>query len=130
MRRYAVALWLVGSLCGCGGPMVWDKPDATQADLRMDAYGCEKDARQSGYFGGGLAGALNMREFFKKCMMAHGYVLRGGSPILDTNDIVPVAAPVVPATITCHLGDGSSVSVLATETQWCQARGGTVDKGI
>jgi hypothetical protein len=56
--------------------MVWDKPGASQADFNKDQYTCEKDARQSGYFGGGLAGAINMQEFFKKSMVANGYSLR------------------------------------------------------
>jgi hypothetical protein len=38
-----------------------------------DFYECERDARQSGYFGGGVAGALNMVEFQKRCLRAKGY---------------------------------------------------------
>jgi hypothetical protein len=60
--------------------MIWDKPGATRAEYDRDSYECEKDARQSGYFGTGLIGALNMREFFKKCMNAHGYELRQSAP--------------------------------------------------
>jgi hypothetical protein len=56
--------------------MVWDKEGATQADYNRDSYQCEKDARQSGYFGTGLAGGLNMRKFFQQCMVADGYTLR------------------------------------------------------
>jgi hypothetical protein len=71
-------LLLIGLVSGCA-PMVWDKPGATQADYNTDSYDCEKDARQSGYFGTGIIGGLNMRDFFKRCMAAHGYTLRGSS---------------------------------------------------
>jgi hypothetical protein len=78
-RKAVVALPLVAilglALCGCT-PMVWDKEGATQADYNRDSYQCEKDARQSGYFGTGLAGGLNMRKFFQQCMVADGYTLR------------------------------------------------------
>jgi hypothetical protein len=55
---------------------IWDKPGATHTDYDQDSYACEKDTRQSGYFGGGIIGGLNAREFFKRCMAAHGYELR------------------------------------------------------
>jgi len=67
---------LVAAVSSCAKPMIWDKSDATQAEYNKDAYECEKDARQSGYFGSGIAGAINMREFFKSCMVARGYTLR------------------------------------------------------
>jgi hypothetical protein len=57
--------------------MVWDKEGATQQDYNQDHYACEKDARQSGYFGTGIVGAVNMRNFFQECMVAHGWTLRG-----------------------------------------------------
>lgn len=62
-------------LAGCA-PTVWYKAGATQADFNTDSYGCEKDARQSGYFGSGLAGALEMKDFYGRCMVAHGYTAR------------------------------------------------------
>ena len=62
-------------LAGCA-PTVWDKPGATQSDFNMDSYQCEKDARQSGYYGNGLAGALEMKGFYDRCMVAHGYTAR------------------------------------------------------
>ena len=54
-------------------PMVWDKRGATTQDYNKDSYECEKDSRQSGYFGGGFSGAINMQAFFDKCMIAHGW---------------------------------------------------------
>ena len=48
----------IACLTACA-PMIWDKPGTTQEQYNQDSYACEKDARQSGYFGTGLAGALN-----------------------------------------------------------------------
>ena len=71
--RKILFLSLVGlALAGCA-PTVWVKPGASQQDYNVDSYGCEKDARQSGYFGTGLVGALNMRKFYNECMVAHGW---------------------------------------------------------
>lgn len=69
----AVSVVTLSGLYGCAGPTIWRKAGATQQDYNVDSYGCERDARQSGYFGGGLAGALNMRDFFNRCMVAHGW---------------------------------------------------------
>lgn len=54
-------------------PTTWVKSGASQQDYATDSYQCEKDARQSGYFGGGLIGAANMVEFSQRCMVAHGW---------------------------------------------------------
>lgn len=57
----------------------WNKPGATQAEFQMDKYNCEKDMRQSGYYGydgtigGEIVAAINMQEFGERCMEAHGY---------------------------------------------------------
>lgn len=58
---------------GCAESYIWTKDDTTQQDFARDAYSCERDVRQSGYYGGGLAGALEMQAFFDRCMVAHGY---------------------------------------------------------
>jgi hypothetical protein len=60
-------------LCGCAAPKIWNKTGATQSDFASDSYACEKDSRQSGYFGGGIAGQINMQNFFDRCMVAHGW---------------------------------------------------------
>jgi hypothetical protein len=65
-------------LSGCA-QKVWTKPDATQQDFATDSYACERDARQSGYFGGGIAGAINMEQFADRCMVAHGWRLENGA---------------------------------------------------
>jgi hypothetical protein len=72
MKLVLLGLAITTVLIGCT-KVVWDKPGASQADYRADSYSCEKDARQSGYFGSGLVGALNMQDFFDRCMYAHGY---------------------------------------------------------
>ena len=60
---------------GCA-PIMWERPGTTQAEFDRDNYACERDARQSGYYGGGLTGAINMQGFFQRCMTAQGYTLR------------------------------------------------------
>ena len=51
----------------------WSKPGATQADYNKDSYECERDMRQSGGYGTGLAGALSAQGFAERCMIARGY---------------------------------------------------------
>jgi hypothetical protein len=75
-RRIRWMTVVVGLLPGACAPMIWDKSGATQDDYNKDSYECEKDAPQSGYFGSGIVGGLNMRHFFQEWMVAHGYTLR------------------------------------------------------
>ncbi|GAC1476703.1 MAG: hypothetical protein NVS1B6_18330 [Steroidobacteraceae bacterium] len=91
MRLVAAELSLL-ALAGCAPTVAWNKPGGTQADFDRDNYSCERDARQSGYYGQGLAGEMNMRNFFKRCMVAQGYSLERGSPSLTST------APVDPTT--------------------------------
>jgi hypothetical protein len=65
-------------LVGCA-QKVWYKPGATQQDFAVDNYACEKDARQSGYFGTGLVGQINFEDFQGRCMVAHGWSLSNPS---------------------------------------------------
>jgi hypothetical protein len=46
----------------------WNRPGATDADLRRDAYECERDARQSQF-----ANVFFMIAFQERCMMARGW---------------------------------------------------------
>ncbi len=57
---------------GCAR-FVWIKSGATQQDFARDSYECERDMRQSRYFGGGIAGALNAQAFQERCMVARGW---------------------------------------------------------
>ena len=68
------AIVLSVALNGCA-QTVWLKPGASQQDFASDRYSCERDVRQSGYYGGGLMGAINMENFFNQCMGAHGWSL-------------------------------------------------------
>ena len=64
------------SRSGCAN--TWDKPGATLHDFNVDEYACEHDARPSGYFGAGIAGAINMQNFFDKCMVSKDWVPHPG----------------------------------------------------
>lgn len=70
--------WIIMATCvllaGCAA-RVWSRAAYTQADFSRDNYACERDARQSGYYGAGLTGTMNMQGFFNRCMEAQGYTL-------------------------------------------------------
>lgn len=68
----AITMMTTFFLVGCAS-MTWNKPDVTQAEFNKDSYECQRDARQSGYYGSGIAGAINMREFLQMCMVSKGY---------------------------------------------------------
>lgn len=71
-------LWIAAAIClsACAGPMIWDKTGGTQEQYNVDSYQCEKDARQSGYYGTGYAAAAEAKGFFQRCMVSKGYTLR------------------------------------------------------
>lgn len=72
MRRNARLCLMLLCATGCT-PTTWYKPGASQQDFATTSYECERDARQSGYFGLGLSGAIDMALFQNRCMGAHGY---------------------------------------------------------
>ncbi|MEJ0020405.1 MAG: hypothetical protein WDN25_28415 [Acetobacteraceae bacterium] len=80
MAFRSLLLILLG-LSGCGQNSQWIKEGTSIQDYNSDSYACERDARQSGYFGGGLVGALNMQSFFNKCMVAHGWRLANAASV-------------------------------------------------
>jgi hypothetical protein len=80
MREQVVLLGAALALVGCAST-VWNKPGATQQDYATDSYACEKDARQSSYFGGGIIGAINVDNFVSECMVAHGWTKEGQAPL-------------------------------------------------
>jgi hypothetical protein len=59
-------------LAGCA-QTVWVKDGAGQQDFAKDSYGCERDMRQSGYYGTGLAGVANAQGFQDRRMVANGW---------------------------------------------------------
>ncbi|MCC6105614.1 hypothetical protein [Acetobacter sp.] len=62
------------TLTGCA-QKAWTKHGATTESFNNDKYSCERDARQSGYFGGGIIGGLNMQDFYNRCMNSKGWTL-------------------------------------------------------
>ena len=76
---------LVFSLTSCANQQrVWTRDGATDQDFTTDKYECEKDVRQSGYFGAGLIGAANMSNFAARCMEARGWRLEAQASAQDS----------------------------------------------
>lgn len=75
MNRMALLVLAASLLGGCADD-VYYKEGATQADFQRDSYECERDARMSAAsFGGGIAGAMEARNFYRRCMGVRGYRL-------------------------------------------------------
>lgn len=71
MRWTALALLV---LAGCAGPNWVKSVDSMYpGDVEAARYECERDARQSGYYGPGLIGVYNVRAFYARCMRAKGF---------------------------------------------------------
>ena len=83
-------LGLLLLLAGCA-QNVWVKDSASDQDFAADSYRCERDTRQSGYFGGGLIGVANAQGFMNRCMVASGWRLvpssNAASLATQSNDI-------------------------------------------
>ena len=118
MKHFILATALAMCLAGCGHRNVWVKPGATQADFNVDRYSCEKDTRQSGYFGTGLVGAINMKNFYDSCMVAHGWHLVRKTRAADDDDSA-LNEPPLPQ-ISCKLPAGFD----RLTSNACQAKGG------
>jgi hypothetical protein len=71
-RRPLVLLLALGLLAGCTR-YVYRHPEYTAQRWNTDRYECERDARQSGYFGTGVSASIAMQEFFDRCMLARGW---------------------------------------------------------
>jgi len=63
---------MAGLLASCASP-VWVKEGATPQEFQTARFECERDVRQSGYYGPGLIGAFNANSFYRQCMMAKGF---------------------------------------------------------
>ena len=73
-RTFLVLATLIIVLLGCA-KRVWTKTGLTEQEFRTDSYACERDMRQSGYFGTGFAGMLSAQDFIGRCMRSKGYDL-------------------------------------------------------
>ena len=78
-RFFMVICAFVLPLVGCG-PTIWTKPGAGTQEFAADRYSCERDSRQSGGFGTGLVGAIEVQEYFNRCLVAHGWEVQGATP--------------------------------------------------
>jgi tetratricopeptide (TPR) repeat protein len=91
MRRKVGTLLAVATcLAGCQRSE-WVKPGATQQDYVSDTYACEKDMRQSSYFGTGLVGLIDAEAFDARCMNAHGWYLQRVQPASTMFPPAPVS---------------------------------------
>ncbi len=72
VMNLALAFLLSALQVGCARA-VYRNPNYTPQLWARDSYECERDARQSGYYGGGILGAMNMRDFYDRCLAARGW---------------------------------------------------------
>jgi hypothetical protein len=66
---------LMTALTGCA-QNVWVRPGGNPQAFEAEKYACERDARQSGGFGGGIVGAMEFQAFFNRCMGSKGWALQ------------------------------------------------------
>jgi predicted aspartyl protease len=94
VHKTAVSSVILLACCimGCA-KTVWVKPGASQQDFTTDQYNCEKDARQSGYFGTGLVGAINMQNFYDSCMNSRGWYSQKLAPAASAAPTPTLPAP-------------------------------------
>ena len=95
-RIGAASLGLAALMLGLGGcaRFYWTKPGFNQADWNRDTYECERDMRQSGYFGTGFVGGINAQQFQERCLVAKGYSKVRGQPSAPlTRDSYPGPPP-------------------------------------
>lgn len=79
MRRIAASVVLL-ALGACATPDYWVRHNATQQEFDTDSYACERDVRQSGYYGTGYVGASNAKSFMRRCMGAKGWTRQSQPP--------------------------------------------------
>lgn len=66
-------MFVMLSCLGCAN-VVYRHPNYTPELWAKDSYECERDARQSGYYGTGIVGASNFRQFYDRCLYARGWI--------------------------------------------------------
>lgn len=81
------------ALAGCT-QTVWLHPNHNdQATFNRDSYECERDMRQSGYYGRGLIGQINAQEFADRCMIARGYYKASREALSQTTAKATASSP-------------------------------------
>jgi hypothetical protein len=94
----------VVSAAGCAS-WYWTKPGFNPADWNRDSYECERDMRQSGYYGAGWVGASNAQNFYERCLAARGYYKQRA----DSAAPAAAPAPAAPEYARDYLGPRDSV---------------------
>jgi hypothetical protein len=74
MRLHLVLVFVAIAVIqtGCGRAM-YRHPNYTPERWARDSYECERDTRQSGYFGTGVAAQINFQNFYDRCLAARGW---------------------------------------------------------
>ena len=72
MIKIGLILLAIVILSGCA-TTIWVHPEYTPEKWSKDSYECERDARQSGYFGTGLSGSINFQAFYERCLRSKGW---------------------------------------------------------
>jgi hypothetical protein len=105
------------AVAGCA-KTYWTKPGLTPAEWNRDIYECERDMRQSGYFGTGLVGHWNADAFQERCLIAKGYYKSTGDK--TDGNTTPSNGP-LPAQLdeyrTCANADCSKTTSQSTSTR-------------
>lgn len=97
--RYALqfALLCFLPLMGCASYIWRHNEHNDQARFQRDSYECERDMRQSGYYGGGIVGQINAQGFAERCMFARGYYKASREP--QSQPTATAYAPPPPAVV-------------------------------
>jgi hypothetical protein len=74
MKKLLMLTMVLGLLVSGCATYTWRHPEYTPEKWARERYECEKDARQSGYYGTGIYGAMNMQAFFERCLESKGWV--------------------------------------------------------
>lgn len=128
MRLAVIGGAVIGllSLSCCTITSHWSKPGGTQAEFNKDSYECERDMRQSGHFGEGMAASFAMEGFYERCMVARGYTKNADARQPTANrDVVALSTPW--GALDCDkVGDGLYECRRSDRTVLCQVSGHTV----
>lgn len=80
MKKLIMLAMVIGSLVSGCATYTWRHPEYTPEKWARERYECERDARQSGYYGTGIYGAMNMQAFFERCLESKGWVKTKNEP--------------------------------------------------